>query len=295
MSDGGEGLLDVLGGANRTTVVTGSARRAGRGARGGCSTRTAVIEMARASGLELAGGAGRQRPDGGHDHRHRRADRPGARAGRTTGSSSASAGRRRPTAGSARSRRSRAPARLRARRARRSPATCATRFVDAAAVFAPQKGATPAQVASAHAPGSSGSPRRTRDEYGVDVRAIDGQRRRRRAGRRRWPRSAAGWSPGFDLVADEVDLHDRLDGADVVVTGEGYLDEQSFEGKVVGGVVDVRDRGRRCRSSRSSAMPTTTPTRRRIAERRHARRAVRRLDRADREPLWCIEHAALRC
>ena len=42
--------------------------------------------------------------------------------------------------------------------------------------------------------------------------------------------------PGFDLVADEVDLHDRLEGADLVVTGEGFLDEQSFEGKVVGGV-----------------------------------------------------------
>ena len=32
---------------------------------------------------------------------------------------------------------------------------------------------------------------------------------------------------GFDLVADEVDLHDRLEGADLVVTGEGFLDEHS--------------------------------------------------------------------
>ena len=37
-------------------------------------------------------------------------------------------------------------------------------------------------------------------------------------------------------MADEVDLVDRLEGADLVVTGEGFLDEQSFEGKVVGGV-----------------------------------------------------------
>ena len=56
MSDGGEGLLDVLGGPNRTTIVTGPlgqpVEAAWRLAR-----RTAVIEMARASGLALAGGA----------------------------------------------------------------------------------------------------------------------------------------------------------------------------------------------------------------------------------------------
>jgi glycerate kinase len=43
---------------------------------------------------------------------------------------------------------------------------------------------------------------------------------------------------GFDLVADEVGLDDALEGADLVVTGEGFVDEQSFEGKVVGGVAE---------------------------------------------------------
>ena len=42
--------------------------------------------------------------------------------------------------------------------------------------------------------------------------------------------------PGFDLVADELGLHDALDDADLVITGEGRLDAQSFDGKVVGGV-----------------------------------------------------------
>jgi glycerate kinase len=96
-------------------------------------------------------------------------------------------------------------------------------------------------------------------------------------------------APGFELVADEIDLADRLAGADLVITGEGHLDEQSFEGKVVGGVVayaseagapvhaivgdaddDARDR-----------IPTTT-----LVERFG-------LARAEREPLWCIEQAAL--
>ena len=60
MADGGEGLLDVLGGPDRSTVVTGplgdpveAGWRLDRG--------TAVIEMARVAGLELAGGA-----DGNH-------------------------------------------------------------------------------------------------------------------------------------------------------------------------------------------------------------------------------------
>ena len=52
---------------------------------------------------------------------------------------------------------------------------------------------------------------------------------------------------GFDAVADELDLPDLIDGADLVVTGEGFLDEQSFEGKVVGGVADLaRAAGVRC-------------------------------------------------
>jgi glycerate 2-kinase len=45
--------------------------------------------------------------------------------------------------------------------------------------------------------------------------------------------------PGFALVADEVELYDRIEGADLVLTGEGFVDEQSFEGKVVGGVADL--------------------------------------------------------
>jgi glycerate kinase len=41
---------------------------------------------------------------------------------------------------------------------------------------------------------------------------------------------------GFDVVSDVVDLPDRIEDADLVVTGEGFLDEESFHGKTVGGV-----------------------------------------------------------
>src|SRR3954471_11512533 len=55
MSDGGEGLLDVLRGSTRTSRVPGPLGAPVEAA-WRMAQRTAVIEMARASGLELAGG-----------------------------------------------------------------------------------------------------------------------------------------------------------------------------------------------------------------------------------------------
>lgn len=43
---------------------------------------------------------------------------------------------------------------------------------------------------------------------------------------------------GVDAVADLVGLDAAMEAADVVVTGEGHLDATSFEGKVVGAVLD---------------------------------------------------------
>lgn len=49
---------------------------------------------------------------------------------------------------------------------------------------------------------------------------------------------------GFELVADAVRLPERLQDADAVVTGEGRLDRQTWQGKVVGQVVAMaRARG----------------------------------------------------
>ena len=41
---------------------------------------------------------------------------------------------------------------------------------------------------------------------------------------------------GFDVLAERIELDRLLNGAQLVVTGEGYLDAESFNGKVVGGV-----------------------------------------------------------
>ena len=189
MSDGGEGLLEVLGGSNRTSRVAGplgtTVEAAWRMAQ-----RTAVIEMARASGLELAGG-----PDGndvlqatttGTGQLIDRALEEGARriiVG-LGGSATTDGGLGALDA-------LRSPARL---RTVELEVACdvRTHFVDAAAVFAPQKGASPAQVGLLTAR-LVRLAQRYADEYGIDVRDLDGRRRRR------WPRRGPGggrWTAG---------------------------------------------------------------------------------------------------
>ena len=54
-----------------------------------------------------------------------------------------------------------------------------------------------------------------------------------------WPRSGPGSTSGFEVVAEEIELFDRMEHADLVITGEGFIDAESFDGKVVGGVVGL--------------------------------------------------------
>jgi glycerate kinase len=118
----------------------------------------------------------------------------------------------------------------------------ATHFVDAAPLFAPQKGADADQVA-ALASRLEALVDRYRSRYGVDVRDLAGSGA---AGGLGGALAVLGAElrSGYALVHDLVGLGPALDAADRVVTGEGALDATSFAGKVVGGVVgDARDRG----------------------------------------------------
>ena len=203
MADGGEGILDALGGANRTTTVTGPARRPGRGAAGGSTAGTAVDRDGAGVGPRAGRRRRRQRPDRGVDLRHRRADRRRRRGRGPAGA------RRRRRLGHDRRRARRAAGPVPARRLRGVELVVAcdvrTRFVDAAEVFAPQKGATAGPGASCCAAGSSGWPRCTSRST-----ASTSASSRAPAPPAAWP---AGWPPsapscvaGFEVVADEIEL-----------------------------------------------------------------------------------------
>ena len=234
MADGGDGLLDVLGGANRTSTVTGplgdpvdAAWRFSKG--------TAVIEMARASGLSLIGGAAGNAPmeattTGTGELIDHALDAGARRIIIGLGGSATTDG------GFGAIRAITAIARLK-RVELLIACDVTTTFTDAARVFAPQKGATPAEVKML-------TRRLERmvqmfaEDFDVDVSAIPGGGA---AGGLGGALAALGGTlvPGFELVADEVDLYDHLEGADLVITGEGRLDDTSFAGKVVGGVNQI--------------------------------------------------------
>lgn len=283
VADGGEGTLEALGGANRTSTVTGPlgdpVEAGWRFHRG-----TAIIEMARASGLQLAGG--REGNDamaastvGTGELIDQALDLGAKKIIVCLGGSATTDG------GLGAVRAIHAPARL---RGVKLLVACdvTTAFVDAAPVFGPQKGATPAMVKML-----VGRLERTaqiyRDEFGIDVSTIEGAGA---AGGLAGGLAALGGKlvPGFDLVADELDLHDMVAAADVVVTGEGFLDAQSFAGKVVGRVQAMADElGKPVGAVVGDAEPAV------LDRIQHAVLAqMFGLERALAEPLWCIEHAA---
>ena len=240
MADGGEGTLEVLGGANRTTVVTGPLGDPVK-APWRLSRTTAVIEMALASGLTLAGGAERNdalaaTTAGTGELIDAALDSGAKKIIVCLGGSATTDG------GLGALRAIHAPHRL---RGVELLVACdvTTTFVAAAEVFAPQKGATPAQVNML-----TGRLERLaqmyQSDYGTDVRSIAGGGA---AGGLAGALVALGGRllPGFELVADELDLYDRVANAELIITGEGFLDEQSFHGKVVGGMQAMAQRAQR--------------------------------------------------
>jgi len=231
MADGGEGLLDALGGPDRTTTVTGPL---GDPVEAGWRLvdGTAVVEMAQASGLVLAGGADGNRPldatTAGVGELVRHAVETGALRVIVGVGGSAT------TDGGLGALEAMGP--LDRYRGVELLVACDVRtpFTDAAEVFGPQKGATPAQVRML-----TGRLERLAQVYferhGVDVSTMP---RAGAAGGLAGGLAAAGAElvDGFDLVAEEVGLDVHLRDVDLVVTGEGWLDATSYEGKVVGGV-----------------------------------------------------------
>ena len=235
MADGGEGTLDVFGGANRESVVTGPL---GNPVRAGWRMRgdTAIVEMARSSGLLLAGGPEGNDPiratSRGAGELVELAHRAGARRVIVgVGGSACTDG----GTGAVDVLADYAPLDGSHGLTVVVASDVRTLFVDAAAVYGPQKGATPDQVAML----TARLDRIAEDyqaRYGVDVRSIPGSGA---AGGLAGGLAALGAriESGFDLVARELGLREAIATADLVLTGEGRLDGSSLDGKVVGGVL----------------------------------------------------------
>jgi glycerate kinase len=113
----------------------------------------------------------------------------------------------------------------------------------AAAVYGPQKGASPRDVALLERGLAHVAAIVARD-VGVDVRDLPGGGAAGGLGAGLVAFVGARLRRGADVVMDVVGFDDRLADADVVVTGEGRFDEQSLRGKVVGAVLERAARAR---------------------------------------------------
>lgn len=111
----------------------------------------------------------------------------------------------------------------------------------AATVYGPQKGATPEMVQVLEL-GLGRLAEVVRCERGIDMAEMPGAGAAGGFGAGAVAFLKARLVPGVDAVADAAGLEAALDGADWVVTGEGRLDEQSLQGKVVSGVLRRAER-----------------------------------------------------
>lgn len=115
----------------------------------------------------------------------------------------------------------------------------------ASAVFGPQKGATSAQV-------------RILDDAlfhfaevihnynGIDTRIIQGGGAAGGMGAAFSAFFNAELKPGIELLMQTIEFNEKLAGVDLIITGEGRLDEQTLSGKVVAGV---------CKQARGQHIP----------------------------------------
>ena len=105
----------------------------------------------------------------------------------------------------------------------------------AAYVYAPQKGATPEQIRKLDA-GLRHICDAVRRDIGCDVSELIGGGAAGAMAGGMVAFFGAVIRMGIDTVLDTVDFDGLLEGADLVFTGEGRLDSQSLQGKVISGV-----------------------------------------------------------
>lgn len=273
MADGGEGTLDALlaalGGERRTVRVSGPLGDEVEAAFGlvhGAAGRIGIVEMARASGLELLSPSRRdplRATTRGTGELIRAAVRAGARevlvclGGSATTDGGAGMAQALGIALLDAEGRPIGPggigllelARVDATgmdppvRAARVQVACdvdspLTGPRGAAHVYGPQKGATPEEVllldrALGHLAAV------VHRDLGIDVRSLPGAGAAGGLGAGLVAFLGARLRPGIQVVTEAVGLHRRVEAADLVLTGEGAFDASSLRGKVPGGVLEV--------------------------------------------------------
>lgn len=235
ISDGGEGLVDCFGGPNQYTDVPGPL---GTPVRAGwrLDGDVAMLEMAAASGIALVG-----------EHND-----PIAASTRGTGElirAAIDAGARTVIVGAGGSAttdggsgavdvlRDCAPLDGSHEVSVIVAADVRTSFVAAAETFARQKGATDAQVRDLTTRLDSLA-HRYLAEFGRNIAEIPGSGA---AGGLGGGLAALGATirPGFEIVAERLDLGGAVRAAELVITGEGRLDQTSLAGKATGSMIEL--------------------------------------------------------
>ena len=242
MSDGGEGFLDVFPGITRNAVVTAADWRR-ISVEYKMNGDTAVIEMAKVAGLTLVGGPSKNEPmtatTRGVGELIKAAAFAGARKFIVGCGGSAT------TDGGLGAVDVLEPIQWLKGLELVVAVDVDTLFLDAAAEFSPQKGASSAQAALLSAR-LRAVEQQYRARFGRSISSIRGGGA---AGGLAGGLAAVGARiiSGFEAVAEENGFYEALCDASLVVTGEGYLDAQSFQGKVVGQVVRAAaDRSIQC-------------------------------------------------
>jgi len=113
----------------------------------------------------------------------------------------------------------------------------------ASAVFGPQKGATPEMVAELDA-GLRNLAEVIRRDVGVDVENVPGAGAAGGMGAAAAAFLGAQLKPGIEIVMEVARFDEALEGASLVITGEGRVDGQTLQGKCISGVLSAaRARG----------------------------------------------------
>ncbi|MET4058756.1 glycerate kinase [Arthrobacter sp. UYP6] len=108
-----------------------------------------------------------------------------------------------------------------------------TRFTDAARIFAPQKGADPETVLLLT--------RRLEQQAGTlkrDPRTVDRSGAAGGFAGGMWAQYGAALVSGADFVLDLLEADARIAASDAVVVGEGRLDSQTSQGKIIAAVLE---------------------------------------------------------